>query len=139
MKWIRFIPLLLLVLWPSAVWNQTTTATTEVTYSIVKVVLMEFTATADGWDSVATKTNFSGQVLQARIVPDTGAIVPSDSYDVAIYDPYGNDILLGHGANADSSSAVVMADSLGWVTGKLCGVVTNAGAGNKAKVYLWLR
>lgn len=137
-KFLKYSPLLLL-LWPVSGWSQATTATSEVTYSVVKVVLMSFTATADGWDSVATKATFSGQILQARIVPDTGAIAPADNFDVSVYDPYGNDVLLGHGANADSTNATVLADSLGWVTGKLNGVVTNAGAGNKAKLYLWLR
>lgn len=117
---------------------------TEETYGSVKKVKWAWTSAADGTVGAAavssTTTNaYNGEII--RLVTDPGATAPTDDYDIVVNDADGNDVLMGAGANRDTTNTEqVLASSLGCVANDtLTLLVTNAGDSKVGTVYLYIR
>lgn len=117
---------------------------TEETYGSVKKVKWAWTSAADGTVGAAavssTTTNaYNGEII--RLVTDPGATAPTDDYDIVVNDGDTTDVLMGAGANRDTTNTEqVLASSLGCVANDtLTLLVTNAGDSKTGTVYLYIR
>lgn len=117
---------------------------TEETLGSVKKIKWAWTSAADGSVGAAAVSStttgvYNGECL--RLITDPGATAPTDNYDVVINDGDGVDVLIGAGANRDTSTTEqVIASSLGCVANDtLTLLVTNAGDSKTGVVYLYIR
>lgn len=118
------------------------TTFTETTFSSVKKVVCAWTADdATGSVSGTTTAVYDGKLIGLSTVPAAAGDAPTDNYDVTVTDVDGWDVLLGAGANRDTTNTEHVAEaSLGAVSGsKLTINVTNAGNSKKGTVILWIR
>lgn len=130
-----FIPLSLLLLLLGA------TSKYERRALPVKVVEWDWLCSAGGAVDDTTVNLYTGKIVAIATDPDTGTLAPADSYDVAIYDNRGWDVLLGAGADRDSVNVEYLINAnLGAVSGsKLSLSITNAGDANQGKLILWIK
>lgn len=108
----------------------------------VKIVEWDWLSSAGGAVDDTTVNLYTGKIIAAITDPhDTEALAPADSYDVAIYDNRGWDVLLGAGADRDSVNVEYLLNAnLGAVSGsKLSLSITNAGDANQGKIILWIK
>ncbi|MBI4499456.1 MAG: hypothetical protein HY689_16330 [Chloroflexi bacterium] len=115
---------------------------TEVTYTSVRKVTLEWTSDASGNADATTTKAFTGEVVRAVQLPDSGGTQPTDLYDVTVTDSDGADVLHGLGANLSNAATTQKAqkDGLGAVAAsKLTLNVSNAGSGKGGKAIVYLR
>ncbi|MCE5270825.1 hypothetical protein LLH00_06025 [bacterium] len=118
------------------------------------VVKFEITSTStqevefDAWTSAGgtaydtTSNRFIGRVVSLHVDPTANASTPPpDSFDVQVLDERGYDVLMGQGADLDSSAVNFGTEAnLGAVRNStLRLLVKNAGAKKKVKVRLLVR
>lgn len=113
---------------------------TEETISTVKKVKFAWTSDASGNATATTANAYSGAIERLVTVPD-GTTAPTDNYDVAVNDEDGTDVLMGAGADRDTTNTEqVLASSLGIVANdKLALSVSNAGDSKSGTVILYIR
>ena len=122
-----------------------TITVSEETFSYVKKIAFAWTSEDGGGDAgKATKTtdeSYSGEIIRLVTVPGVAPNVPSDNYNVLIYDEDGVDVLMGAGATRDETNTEqVLASYLGCVANdKLSLAVNSAGNAKKGTVYLYIR
>ena len=119
-----------------------TVTTTEVTHLLVKKITFAWTTTTDGAASATTTAYFTGDVVGAVQIPGSAGDQPDASYDVAVNDAAGIDVLFGLGANLSNSATTFKAakDGLGAVvSSQLSLAVTNAGSANTGQTVLFIR
>lgn len=115
---------------------------TEETIGTIKKVKAVFTADNPAGTAQATTTKaYTGKIEGLTTVPAAGGDAPSADWDVVIEDEDGVDVLMGAGMNRSNAAAAhVVSASLGCVAlDKLTVKVSNAGAGKKGTVYIWIR
>lgn len=95
-------------------------------------------ASSTAGEANSTTGYYTGYVV--RFVTDPTTDAPTDDYDVTIIDDDGVDVLLGYGANRDTSTTEQVAEgSLGWIyNSKLSLVIANAGNSKSGIVYLYV-
>lgn len=104
----------------------TVVTTEEITRSIQKITF-DWTSSAGGAADAVTENTYTGRVVRAVQIPDTGGTAPTTLYDVVVTDSDGGDVLQGTGANlaidvnTDASDLAVVSDTT------LTLAVTNAG------------
>lgn len=85
------------------------TVSEELTCNVAPVNVVTFTCTADSSDgsypATTVSANIKGRLLQ--IVTDPQSTAPQDNYDITVTDSVGADLLLGVGANRDTSNTEV--------------------------------
>ena len=85
------------------------TVSEELTCNVAPVNVVTFTCTADSSDgsypATTISTNIKGRLLQ--IVTDPQSTAPQDNYDITVTDSVGADLLLGVGANRDTSNTEI--------------------------------
>ena len=76
---------------------------------VAPVKVVTFTCTADSSDgsypATTVSANIKGRLLQ--IVTDPQSTAPQDNYDITVTDSVGADLLLGVGANRDTSNTEI--------------------------------
>lgn len=119
-----------------------TVTLTEETFGTVEKITFAWVSDAAGAADKASVESYSGEVLRAVQIPDSGGTQPTNLYDVTVEDDDGADILIGlgvdlvNGANTDK----VAKDGLGVVAqAKLTLKVTNAGNAKGGKTILYIR
>lgn len=121
-----------------------TVTVTEETISVIKKIKFEWTSEGAGGDAgKATKTTtkaYTGEIIRLVTIPDKTA-VPTASYDVAVNDEDGTDVLMGAGADRSSTDTEqVLAANLGCVANdKLSLSISDAGESKKGTVILYVR
>lgn len=113
--------------------------TAEITHTRTKKLTFNWTSSAGGAADGTSTAAFDGKII--GLTTDPGAGPPTDNYDVAILDADGHDVLLGAGANRDTTvTEFVASASLGAVSGsKLTLAVTNAGATTVGQIVLYIQ
>ena len=85
------------------------TISESLTCDVAPVKVVTFTCTADSSDgsypATTVSANIKGRLLQ--IVTDPQSTAPQDNYDITVTDSVGTDLLLGVGANRDTSNTEV--------------------------------
>ena len=85
------------------------TISESLTCDVAPVKVVTFTCTADSSDgsypATTVSTDIKGRLLQ--IVTDPQSTAPQDNYDITVTDSVGADLLLGVGANRDTSNTEV--------------------------------
>jgi hypothetical protein len=85
------------------------TISESLTCDVAPVKVVTFTCTADSSDgsypATTVSANIKGRLLQ--IVTDPQSTAPQDNYDITVTDSVGADLLLGVGANRDTSNTEV--------------------------------
>ena len=120
-----------------------TATITEEVFGSVKKISWTWASNSDGdaggSDEGLTSNIFNGVLQRLTTVPSTTS--PTDNYDIVINDEDGTDVLMGGGANRDTTvTEQVLASSLGAVANdKLDLVVSNAGDTKGGTVHLYLR
>lgn len=120
----------------------TVTVNSEVILKTVqKVKYTWISDTAGNADGVSTENHYTGEVV--RLITNPGTAAPTDNYDIVVNDDDGYDVLIGGGANRDTSNTeqVVPSSSvLGAMTNsKLTLGVSNAGDTKSGVVILYIR
>jgi len=121
-----------------------TVVITEETYGTVKKIGFAWTSEDGGGDAgkamKTTTKGYSGEILRLVTAP-SGAVAPTDNYDIRILDEDGTDVLMGAGANRDTvNTEQVLASSLGCVANdKLTLSIENAGDAKEGTAYLYIR
>ena len=115
-----------------------TVTITEITHTSAKKITFAWLSASGAADATTTNA-FDGKIV--GLTTDPGSAAPEDNYDVAITDADGHDVLLGAGANRDTSNTEhVVGASLSAVAGsKLTLAITNAGDAKDGVVILWVR
>lgn len=116
-------------------------AVTEKTHGSVKKVVWTWISDDQGDASEATTGALDGDLLGLTTVPAGGGSAPTDNYDITITDSDGHDVLLGAGADRDTSNTEHVARaSLAGVSGSpLTLTVANAGDTKSGTVVLYVR
>ena len=85
-----------------------------------------------------TTNKYSGELMRFVTDPTDG---PTDNYDITILDDDGNDVLMGAGANRDTTNTEqVLASSLGvCLDTQLRLNIATAGNTKSGKVYLYIK
>jgi len=111
----------------------------EIQIDGINRIIWDWTST-DAGAVVGSVTTFSysGVVVRASFIPDTGDTAPTTAYDMTIKDEDGIDVLGGLGADLTTSNSYkVFGDGLGVVRNStLTLAITNAGDANGGKVIL---
>ena len=85
------------------------TISESLTCDVAPVKVVTFTCTADSSDgsypATTVSTDIKGRLLQ--IVTDPQSTAPQDNYDITVTDSVGADLLLGVGANRDTSNTEI--------------------------------
>ena len=85
------------------------TISESLTCDVAPVKVVTFTCTADSSDgsypATTVSANIKGRLLQ--IVTDPQSTAPQDNYDITVTDSVGADLLLGVGANRDTSNTEI--------------------------------
>ena len=85
------------------------TISESLTCDVAPVKVVTFTCTADSSDgsypATRVSTDIKGRLLQ--IVTDPQSTAPQDNYDITVTDSVGADLLLGVGANRDTSNTEI--------------------------------
>jgi hypothetical protein len=117
-----------------------TVTVVEELFGSMKKIAWTWTADASGNADGATVNAYNGACQRLVTVPDSGT-APTDNYDITVADEDSTDVLMGAGANRDTSTTEqVLGTSLGVVANdKLTIHVTNAGSGGKGVTYLYIR
>jgi hypothetical protein len=123
-----------------------TVTITEQVHTSVKKVKFDWTSTTGGAAGDTTTNSYSGEIYRVIFDPSTGS-QPSASYDVAVNDSDGYDVLNGLGTDCTNSAADVFGVSTGGVvkaplsavSSKLTLAVTNAGDTKAGSVILYIR
>jgi hypothetical protein len=116
-----------------------------VTSSPIKKVKFEWTSVNGGGDAgKACKTTnnvFTGEIIRFVTIPAVAPNAPTDDYDITITDEDGTDILMGAGANRDTTNTEqVLASSLGCVANdKLTINVAAAGNAKQGTTIIYIR
>jgi hypothetical protein len=117
----------------------------EEVFGVIKKIKWQWTAHTDGkvaktTTNAATMNVYNGELVRLITIPD-GTSVPTDNYDVHIYDDDGVDVLIGAGTDRDAANTEqVLAANLGVVANdKLTLEIENAGSGGKGTVILYIR
>ena len=116
-----------------------TATITETTHTGVKKIKVAWTSGSGGESAAATTTHaYDGKLISLTTIPTDG---PTDNYDVTATDGDGVDVLLGAGANRDTSNTETVAEaSLGAVAGsRLTFTIANAGTSKSGTAYLYIR
>ena len=119
-----------------------TVTLTEITHTQPKKITFTWTSSAGGAADGATSGTYSGEIIRAVQVPDSGGTQPTDLYDVVLTDADGADVLHGLGANLSNAAATNKAakDGLGAVVNSVLTLaVTNAGNAKGGKTIVYLR
>ena len=117
-----------------------TVTITEETFDIIKKISFAWTSTSSGAAGDTTTNHYNGECVRLVTVPD-GSDAPTDNYDVVINDEDSTDVLMGAGANRDTTNTEqVLASSLGVVANdQLTLAVTSAGNEKAGTVHLYIR
>ena len=117
-----------------------TVTKTEKISGSVKKLIFAWTSSAGGAADATSVAAFDGKVIGFTTIPDGGA-APDDNYDVVVTDVDGHDVLVGAGANRDTSNTEhVDGANLAAVAGSLLTLaVTNAGNAKSGTVIVWVR
>lgn len=116
-------------------------ATTEITYTGVKKIVMPWVSDASG-DAVVQTTNiYDGKIIAVAIIPGAGAVQPTNEYDLTLTDSLGIDLLLGGGADASNTTPAVINQFLTLAAAgeKLTLTVSNAGDTKEGTLVVYLR
>lgn len=119
-----------------------TVATTEITHQPIKKVVFTWTSSAGGAADATTAGYYTGRLIYAAQIPDSGGTQPTDAYDVTVADSDGVDLLKGLGANLSNAATTYKAESDGLgavVESQLTLAVTNAGNAKGGKTVLYFR
>ena len=119
-----------------------TVTLTEQTVGLLKKVTFAWVSDAAGAADKVTTNIFSGEVVRAVHIPDSGGTQPTDLYDVDVNDADGADLLHGNAANISNAAPTETApkDGLGALEkSKLTLAVTNAGNAKGGKTILYIR
>jgi hypothetical protein len=120
-----------------------TVTTTEVNWARVKKVTFVWTSSAGGAADATTSQSYTGEIIRAVQIPDSGGTQPTDLYDVVVTDGDGADVLHGTGANLSNAAATNKhgaKDGLGTVVNStLTLAVTNAGNAKGGKTIVYIR
>lgn len=114
---------------------------TEETQSHVKKVKFDWISAADGTASGTTDGVYTGEIIRLVTVPAADTSAPTDSYDVAVNDEDGNDVLMGAGADRDTlNTEQVLGSSLGCVANdQLTLSIANAGDTKAGTAILYIK
>ena len=119
-----------------------TVTTSEVTHQPVKKIVFDWTSSAGGAADATTTGYYTGRIVYAAQVPDSGGTQPTDAYDVTVVDGGGGDLLAGLGANLSNAANTYKSDANGLgavVESQLTLAVTNAGNAKGGKTILYIR
>lgn len=117
-----------------------TVTTTEVTYTSPKKITFDWLSDGAGAADATTTAKLDGVLLLVAFVPDGGATAPDDNYDVVLNNADGIDMLAGQGANRSQNLTQFISSGMGAFAGESITLgVTNSGAANGGKVYVFLR
>ena len=116
-------------------------ATTEITHTSVKKIVMPWVSDADGDAVVETTKVYDGKIIAVAIIPGAGGVQPTDEYDLALTDALGIDLLLGGGSDASNAAPAIINEFLTLAAAgeKLTLTVSNAGAAKEGTVVVYLR
>lgn len=114
----------------------------EETYGTIKKIAFSWTSGSgddEGTASGQTTKVYSGKIL--GLATDPGSPAPTDDYDITVTDEDGMDVLMGGGADRDTTNTeYVLSASLGAVANdKLTINISAAGASAKGIAYLYIR
>ncbi len=111
---------------------------TEIGHTSLKKIVATFEDDADGVSATTTGV-YDGLIVGLTTDPD-GVAAPADNWDVTVTDADSHDVLLGAGLNRDTANTEHVSSGMAGVAGsKLTFNVTNAGAGAKGVIVLWIR
>jgi hypothetical protein len=113
---------------------------TEVTHTSVKKIKFDWTSDDAAGTATGTTTGYyTGKIL--GLATDPGATAPDDNYDITVTDGDSLDVLMGGGANRDTTTTeYVLSTSLGAVVASQLTInVSNAGNAKTGAAYLYIR
>ena len=97
-----------------------------------------WTSTDAGAVSSATTNKYTGEIVRLVTIPSDG---PTDNYDVTVLDSDSADVLMGAGANRDTTNTEqVLASSLGVVyDSALTLTIANAGDAKSGTTIVYIK
>lgn len=111
------------------------------TKTALKKIVWDWACTDGGVVTGSVTTGkYTGQVVRLITNPDASTDNPTDDYDVQVLDSDSADVLMGAGANRDTTNTEqVLASSLGYVyDSALTLEIQNAGDAKKGLVILYI-
>ena len=118
------------------------TTLTEYTHNSIRMYKFTWSANGVGTASGPTLNVCDGRIQCVVQIPGTGAVIPSDNYDMVITTAQGDDVLGGQGANISNAAASYknIKDGLGCVSGSILTLsVTNAGGTGDGVTIVYIR
>jgi hypothetical protein len=115
---------------------------TETTHRSMKMIVWDWLCTDGGIVSSATSNYYTGRIVYAVQIPDTGGTIPTDAYDVTVLDSSGVDVLNGLGMNLNHDVRTYKddMDGLGAVCeSKLTLTIAAAGNAKGGQTILYIR
>lgn len=119
-----------------------TVTTVEERIGRIHKVKFTWVSSAGGAADATTTDYYTGEIVRAVQIPDSGGTQPTDQYDVVVNDSDSADALYGLGANLSNAATTLKAekDGLGAVANtKLTLAVTAAGNAKGGQTILYLR
>jgi hypothetical protein len=117
-----------------------TTITEQTSGRVMKVIWAWTSDSASGAVSGTTTKSFTGRCIGLTTIPSGGGTAPTASYDIAITDADGHDVLLGAGVDRHTSNTehVTEGSLAGIASSKLTLAVTNAGNSKLGTAILYI-
>lgn len=112
----------------------------DIGQGVTKYVIV-WTSDASGAVNASPFDVKRGKLLQAKFLPGTSGLQPTDQYDVTLADADGVDVLQSAGANlsnANGSIAISSARPLELEAGALTPTVSNAGNAKSGSIILYV-
>jgi len=90
---------------------------------------------------VTTTKAYSGEIIRLVTIPGAAPDAPTDDYDVSVFDEDTTDVLMGAGANRDTTNTEqVLASSLGCVANDTLTLsISAAGNAKKGTTIIYIR
>jgi hypothetical protein len=108
--------------------------------SAVKKLDVQWVSDSVGEATAVAPLSYTGQAVAFAVIhPTTPSIIPTDLYDINVYNDAGIDILDGSGADIDSSTDALVLDSMGFMCVDFLTVrISNAGSNKSGRFVLYI-